>query len=226
MMKTCTQCKVSKSELMFRKKKGGKNGLSSQCRDCEKAYRVANRDRMKAYFKNRYWENREEDLRRSKSYYQEHKEEQQRKGREWSKTYKDRRRRLYKENVEHQKEVQRAWRAKNPDKVREMRCKWWNNNKERLYREARESGSGRLRCANRRALKKRATPPWADMNKIKRVYRRAAELSEETGIPHHVDHIIPLQNAMVCGLHVENNLQIITAEQNRRKSNKVCSNNR
>jgi len=40
-----------------------------------------------------------------------------------------------------------------------------------------------------------------------------------TGIDWHVDHIIPLQNKLVCGLHYYNNLRVIPASLNRRKSN-------
>lgn len=72
----------------------------------------------------------------------------------------------------------------------------------------------------RYAFKLKATPLWADEKKIREIYKKAANLTKETGIEHHVDHIIPLSNPLVCGLHVESNLQILTAEENLRKSNK------
>jgi hypothetical protein len=49
--------------------------------------------------------------------------------------------------------------------------------------------------------------------------RQARLLFKQTGIPHHVDHIIPLTGKRVSGLHVHNNLQVIPARENLRKHN-------
>lgn len=72
------------------------------------------------------------------------------------------------------------------------------------------------RNAKRRAQKLKATPSWTDYEKIKQIY-----LSCPDGC--HVDHIIPLQGARVSGLHVETNLQYLTAEENLKKHNKFIA---
>ena len=69
-----------------------------------------------------------------------------------------------------------------------------------------------------------ATPKWLTAEQkmeIRLKYRLAIELSRRLGIPHAVDHIIPLQGEEVCGLHVPWNMEVITQEKNLKKSNKL-----
>ncbi len=72
--------------------------------------------------------------------------------------------------------------------------------------------------ANKRVLL--ATPPWADQEAIREVYREARELQALTDQPHHVDHIIPLIHADVCGLHVAANLRAVPSWFNQEKGNR------
>lgn len=78
----------------------------------------------------------------------------------------------------------------------------------------------RHHSAKRRATKLRSTPAWANLQAIAAIYVEADRLTRETGVQHHVDHDVPLQHPLVCGLHVENNLRVLTAAANIRKSNK------
>lgn len=71
----------------------------------------------------------------------------------------------------------------------------------------------------RTSHQRRATPPWVDMKKIAAIYDKARMMTERSGIPHEVDHVIPIMGKTVCGLHVETNLEILTQEENRSKSN-------
>lgn len=83
------------------------------------------------------------------------------------------------------------------------------------------------RCAiqaNRNAAKIKATPSWLTIShksQISEIYAQAAIKTAETGIPHEVDHIVPLRGFYVCGLHTPWNLQIIPAFKNRQKSNSM-----
>jgi hypothetical protein len=65
----------------------------------------------------------------------------------------------------------------------------------------------------RRARKLKATPLWADSTKVARFYTQCKIEEKLTGLKMHVDHIIPLVHPLVCGLHNEFNLQILTASE-------------
>ena len=65
-----------------------------------------------------------------------------------------------------------------------------------------------------RYRKTKQMPKWANKDKIKEVY-----INRPQG--YQVDHIIPLKGKLVSGLHVENNLQYLSAFDNRSKNNKL-----
>jgi hypothetical protein len=77
--------------------------------------------------------------------------------------------------------------------------------------------------ALRNARVRKAMPAWADRKAILGLYVEAKRLTRETGMLHHVDHVYPLTSEDVCGLHVIENLQIITAYENLSKGNRLAT---
>lgn len=77
-------------------------------------------------------------------------------------------------------------------------------------------------CRNRQARKLQACPPWLTKEQraeISEFYKAAESLRKVFGVNFHVDHIVPLKGASVCGLHVPWNLQLLSATDNVNKSN-------
>lgn len=68
-------------------------------------------------------------------------------------------------------------------------------------------------CAKRRATKLQRTPPWSDYSVIQEFYKECPE-------GYTVDHVLPLQGTLICGLHVVNNLQYLTSKENSKKGNR------
>jgi hypothetical protein len=101
------------------------------------------------------------------------------------------------------------------DCTKSINKSWYDSNKQyhRDYlKEHRQEYNARN--AKRRALLLERTVRWADLDKITDIYRNCPE-------GHHVDHYYPLQGETVSGLHVENNLQYLTAKDNLSKGNKM-----
>lgn len=107
-------------------------------------------------------------------------------------------------------EYNAKWYRDNIEKATETRKDWYQRNK----------GHKNSLTAKRRAQALNATPKWADQWFIDEIYDLAKLRTEMTGINWHVDHIIPLQGKLVCGLHVETNLQVIPGYENYKKNNK------
>jgi hypothetical protein len=66
----------------------------------------------------------------------------------------------------------------------------------------------------------KATPAWANKFFITEAYHLAKLREKICGGKWHVDHIVPLKSAIVCGLHVENNLRVIPGAENSVKGNR------
>ena len=76
------------------------------------------------------------------------------------------------------------------------------------------------RAARRRVAKIMRTAPWASKEALGAVYTEASRVTKETGIPYHVDHVVPLQGVLVSGLHLPCNLQVLEGGENCGKGNK------
>jgi hypothetical protein len=127
--------------------------------------------------------------------------------------------RYYRANPEKVKAKNKVWKKANREKVQQYKDKWTKNNPEKTraadiaWRKANPEKC-RAKNAKRRAAKLKATPAWADLKKIEEIY-----LNCPPG--HQVDHYFPLQSPIMCGLHVENNLQYLPAKENISKGNRV-----
>jgi len=83
--------------------------------------------------------------------------------------------------------------------------KWSQENKPRLA----------LKSSSRRTLKRNLLHPEHDFSFEEIMRKAAAALTKQTGIEHHVDHIIPIKHG---GWHHHENMQILPALVNQSKS--------
>lgn len=106
-------------------------------------------------------------------------------------------------------EVRLAYKERAAVKYQE----WYARNRGKKLQYQKDNAARYNYYWSRRAAHiRQATPKWADTETIKQFY-----LNRPKG--YHVDHIIPLRGKAVCGLHVEGNLQYLSAEENMKKNN-------
>lgn len=112
-------------------------------------------------------------------------------------------------NIEYCRIKDKLKRLANLEKYKKNMKQWCDKNKEKLYSYR----------AKRRALKISAMPKWANEFFIQEAYHLARLRTKVTGIRWSVDHIVPLNSHLVCGLHCEQNLNVIPLINNVAKRN-------
>lgn len=104
------------------------------------------------------------------------------------------------------KQAYQRHRSKNLIAARERTATW------RLQNLSRYALYEATRRARRRVMSAELTP--ADRARILEIYAERARVSQNSGIEHHVDHIVSLKKG---GPHHPDNLRIIPAIENQRK---------
>jgi len=112
------------------------------------------------------------------------------------------------------KNYNKKYKADNRDRILEQGKLWKLNNRDKCT----------MLQNKRRAMKLNAVFVGTDQEYydffMEEIYSLSKFRSEITGIIHVVDHILPLINHMVCGLHTPANLRVITDTDNSKKHNK------
>jgi hypothetical protein len=132
-----------------------------------------------------------------------------------------------------------AWVAKRPELAKLSTKMWINSNRERFaektkaWRDQRRSALSQYSVeyarknkarTNARNARRRAAQTLASLNALDNVdvqmWYEVAEVLSRSGVKFQVDHVIPLVNTSVCGLHVSWNMTVIPAWENARKGNR------
>lgn len=116
------------------------------------------------------------------------------------------------DNIERLREWDREYAKRNTTKRKENTLKWRKENPEKNLTQK----------SRRRALKRNAFPSWVSKNQeleIERVYALAKWMTQAIDASFHVDHIFPMISDFMRGLHVPENLIVLSAKDN------LCKNN-
>lgn len=205
------KCKCGLDKEPFTKRNGDTGYV---CRPCKKAKDIAYRARNIDVLKARAKEKRIRDKPKMQEYRLKNKEDIAKRYREYCQENKHKiakYRKAYQEANKHWiLDWKKSYREENKDKISAYHSEYCKKNLDKL--EAYN--------ANRRSKLISGYVPFANEFFISEIYSLRKLRQQMLGIKLAVDHIVPLVSDLVCGLHHENNLQILTKDQNSSKGNR------
>lgn len=231
--KQCTKCGEIKPAIEFSSDKQKKDGKASHCKVCKrKSYSEYHRRNPEiAKSRDAAWRANNPDRARERrhDYYIANKEDAIEQSRKWREQNacraSENRKKYYYATIEYQRERKAKYLELNGDKIRERARESRKKHRDACNARSRKWAKDnparhRANCARRRAAQLNATPFWSESEEIAALYEKARAIQKATGHEFHVDHIVPLQSNLVCGLHVLSNLRIIEGYPNRSKGNR------
>lgn len=178
-----------------------------------KAYYEANKEKKLAQSKAYYEANKEKALAQRKAWYEVNKEKKHAYDKAWREANKEKvlaQQKAYQEaNREKILEQRKAYREANKEKILAQSKAHYQNNKG-YYATKANIRKGRIKAVNEIID---ADDKWV----LQEMYELAKLRTEVTGFAWDVDHIIPLS---MGGKHSLDNLQVVPAVWNKRKSNR------
>lgn len=219
--KVCSKCREEKTLDCFAKASGKKDGLQTKCKSCDKAYRDANKEKIRSYLVNYHADNRDLLL--------------------------DKKRKYRLDNIDKIRQRDRDWRNNNIEKCRLNSQKQWKNNKEKYSAANTKRDAYRRKTDHLYNMRKRVshrvrmalkgvglTKSTSTMQMIGCTFDELKSHLENQFVDGmcwerrseiHIDHIIPLATAkteedMIRLCHYTN-LQPLWAADNLRKSDKL-----
>ena len=214
----CKRCNVDKplDEFQMDKRRNKHYGTCRVCRvKAQNDRRLANideyRKKTREYLREWRIKNPEKQAAAHKRYSDNNKDKRN----AYAKQYR-------KDNPEKIKVLAKDWAKKNPEKIKGYAVKAvkaWNERNPDYQSNFYKANKERYIAARarRRAAQESATPTWLtaiDKAMIQEMYDVSEARYIQTGIKHHVDHIVPINGKGVAGMHVPWNLQVITAHEN------------
>ena len=127
---------------MFIKEKRAKDGLTSQCKECNRKHYAEHREEYKAHSKKFRKENAEMVRQRDREYYHKNKESQ-----------KGHYKKYYEKNKEILNEKKKEYRKNNPEKIKEYTKKYYSENQKTLQEKSLKYYYDNKEKENKKSLK-------------------------------------------------------------------------